>query len=67
MKGDFSRRTVARGKYYRAVLMQQGRVELDADRNEQNDVSARSEHAPAALPDVPPPGAKARSAARKRP
>ena len=34
MKGDFSRRTFARGKHYSAVLLQQGRVQLDADWNE---------------------------------
>ena len=37
MKGDFSRQTYAVGarKHYSAVLMQQGRVQLDADWNEQ--------------------------------
>lgn len=34
MKGDFSRQTFARGKRYSAVLLQQGRVQLDADWNE---------------------------------
>lgn len=34
MKGDFSRQTFARGKHYSAVLLQQGRVQLDADWNE---------------------------------
>ncbi len=35
MKGDFSRLTFAEENHYRRVLMQQGRVELDADANEQ--------------------------------
>lgn len=35
MKGDFSRQTFAQGKHYSAVLLQQGRVQLDADWNEQ--------------------------------
>jgi hypothetical protein len=35
MKGDFSRRTFDPRKHYSAVLMQQGRVQLDADWNEQ--------------------------------
>lgn len=35
MKGDFSRNTFDKGKHYRGVLMQQGRVQLDADWNEQ--------------------------------
>jgi hypothetical protein len=35
MKGDFSRDTFDRRKRYRGVLMQQGRVQLDADWNEQ--------------------------------
>ena len=37
MKGDFSRQTYAVGarKHYSGVLMQQGRVQLDADWNEQ--------------------------------
>lgn len=34
MKGDFSRQTFAQGKHYNAVLLQQGRVQLDADWNE---------------------------------
>jgi hypothetical protein len=61
MKGDFSRRTYDRGKYYRVVLMQQGRVVLDADGNEHNDVVARSAHAA-----VPPPDAKLLGEASKR-
>jgi photosystem II stability/assembly factor-like uncharacterized protein len=35
MKGDFSRWTFDRKHHYNAVLKQQGRVELDADANEQ--------------------------------
>lgn len=35
MKGDFSRWTFDRKKHYNAVLKQQGRVDLDADWNEQ--------------------------------
>ena len=35
MKGDFSRETFDRTKHFNAVLMQQGRVQVDADWNEQ--------------------------------
>ena len=35
MKGDFSRDTFSPRKHYNAVLMQQGRVQVDADWNEQ--------------------------------
>jgi hypothetical protein len=35
MKGDFSRLTFQPKNHYRRVLMQQGRVEIDADGNEQ--------------------------------
>ena len=35
MSGDFSRRTFDPAKLYTGVLMQQGRVQLDADWNEQ--------------------------------
>jgi len=38
MKGDFSRLTFLPGKHYSAVLQQQGRVQLDADWNEQVDI-----------------------------
>src|SRR5262249_9339699 len=38
MKGDFSRSTFQTRKHYRSVLMQQGRVQLDADWNEQLDI-----------------------------
>ncbi|SFN69659.1 DUF6519 domain-containing protein [Nitrosospira briensis] len=36
MKGDFSRDTFDPSKHFSRVLMQQGRVQLDADWNEQN-------------------------------
>lgn len=36
MKGDFSRNTFSSRKHYSAVLMQQGRVQTDADWNEQH-------------------------------
>ena len=39
MKGDFSRQTFAARKHYNGVLMQQGRVQLDADWNEQGDIT----------------------------
>jgi hypothetical protein len=38
LKGDFSRQTFARKNHYSSVLMQQGRVQLDADWNEQADI-----------------------------
>jgi hypothetical protein len=38
MKGDFSRFTFDPTKHYRSVYMQQGRVQLDADWNEQIDI-----------------------------
>ena len=38
MKGDFSRSTFDREKPYSAVLMQQGRVQLDAEWNEQQEI-----------------------------
>ena len=40
MKGDFTRLTFAREKHYSSVRMQQGRVQLDADWNEQLDIAA---------------------------
>ncbi|HKC33139.1 MAG TPA: DUF6519 domain-containing protein, partial [Xanthobacteraceae bacterium] len=39
MKGDFSRQTFAAVKHYAKVLMQQGRVQLDADWNEQQSIT----------------------------
>lgn len=38
MKGDFTRNTFNPKKHYRGVLMQQGRVQLDADWNENLDI-----------------------------
>ncbi|HEY4281153.1 MAG TPA: DUF6519 domain-containing protein [Conexibacter sp.] len=35
MRGDFSRQTFTRAKHYAGVLVQQGRVSVDADLNEQ--------------------------------
>lgn len=40
MKGDFSRRTFRSSHHYSQVLMQQGRVQLDADWNEQADIAS---------------------------
>lgn len=40
MKGDFSRDTFDPKKHFARVLMQQGRVQLDADWNEQLDLAA---------------------------
>ena len=40
MKGDFTRSTFRPGKHYTGVRMQQGRVQLDADWNEQIDIAA---------------------------
>ena len=42
MRGDFSRDTFNPGKHYAGVLMQQGRVQLDADWNEQIAILLRS-------------------------
>ena len=39
MKGDFSRRTFDRAKHYSGVEMQQGRVQVDADWNEQAEIA----------------------------
>lgn len=41
MKADLSRSTDQPGKHYRSVRMQQGRVQLDADWNEQQDILNR--------------------------
>lgn len=38
MKGDFTRDTFSPDRHYSRVLMQQGRVQLDADWNEQNEI-----------------------------
>jgi hypothetical protein len=42
MKGDFTRNTFDRSRRYSRVLMQQGRVQLDADWNEQGSIFADS-------------------------
>ena len=47
MKGDFSRDTFNRTKRYSGVLMQQGRVQLDADWNEQLSIQLHRTHAEA--------------------
>src|SRR3954447_6733670 len=39
MKGDISRDTFDRRKHYAGVVMQQGRVQLDADWNEQQSIN----------------------------
>lgn len=39
MKGDFSRQTFRRIRHYSGVLMQQGRVQLDSDWNEQQAIN----------------------------
>ncbi|MFC8681513.1 DUF6519 domain-containing protein [Microbacterium ureisolvens] len=39
MRGDFSRDTFRRGRHYSGVLMQQGRVQLDSDWNEQRSIT----------------------------
>jgi hypothetical protein len=41
MKGDFSRLTFDPKKHYRRVLIQQGRVQVDADWNEQQAINQR--------------------------
>jgi len=50
MKGDFSRSTFDKSKHYSKVKMQQGRVQVDADWNEQVDI--QSYHNIATLSDV---------------
>src|ERR1700733_10487477 len=42
MSGDFSRSTFDPRKHYSGVRMQQGRVQLDADWNEQVDIAAEA-------------------------
>lgn len=44
MKGDFSRKTFNRKKHYAAVLMQQGRVQTDADFNEAQAIQQHRHH-----------------------
>lgn len=41
MKADLTRSTDKQDQHYRAVRMQQGRVQLDADWNEQQDILNR--------------------------
>jgi hypothetical protein len=41
MKGDFSRKTFKRKKHYHSLLKQQGRVDVDADWNEQQSIHNR--------------------------
>jgi hypothetical protein len=43
MKGDFTRSTFNTKKHYSKVNMQQGRVQMDADWNEQNDIHSHHE------------------------
>lgn len=43
MKGDFSRSTFDASKHYTSVRMQQGRVQVDADWNEQADIVAHQQ------------------------
>src|SRR5688572_25595995 len=43
MKGDFSRTTFRRARRYTSVRMQQGRVQLDSDWNEQVDIQAQGD------------------------
>ncbi|MFN0068289.1 MAG: DUF6519 domain-containing protein [Limisphaerales bacterium] len=43
MKGDFTRSTFRRERHFSGVRMQQGRVQLDADWNEQLDLTAHLE------------------------
>lgn len=43
MKGDFTRSTFDKKKHYNSVNMQQGRVQVDADWNEQNDINSHHE------------------------
>ena len=50
MKGDFSRSTFRKNKHYRKVNMQQGRVQLDSDWNEQIDILTHYERT--ALQDI---------------
>jgi hypothetical protein len=47
MKGDFSRKTFDATKHYSGVLMQQGRVQLDADWNEQLAIQRHRDYAEA--------------------
>jgi hypothetical protein len=48
MKGDFTRDTFDRNRHFSRVLLQQGRVQLDADFNEQTAILLHRQHALAA-------------------
>src|SRR5262245_15794763 len=48
MKGDFSRKTFDAARHYSGVLMQQGRLQLDADWNEQLGIQRHRDHTQAA-------------------
>ncbi len=48
MRGDFTRSTFRPEKHYSGVRLQQGRVQLDADWNEQIDIQAHRDRATAA-------------------
>jgi hypothetical protein len=48
MKGDFTRNTFDPAKHYRDVLLQQGRAQVDADWNEQAELTARRDETTAA-------------------
>ena len=48
MKGDFTRDTFDRDRHFSRVLWQQGRVQLDADFNEQTSILLHRQHALAA-------------------
>jgi len=50
MKGDFSRKSFRKKKHYSKVNMQQGRVQLDTDWNEQMDILLH--HSSSALKDM---------------
>ena len=45
MSGDYSRKTFKPKRNYSGVLMQQGRVQLDADWNEQLAINLRRQRA----------------------
>ena len=48
MKGDFTRQTFDPSSHFTTVRMQQGRVQLDADWNEQADLVLRRDEVTAA-------------------
>ena len=70
MKADLSRATFDKARRYRSVRMQQGRVQLDADFNEQQDIlnrrieiETRDSLGPVAVP-IGPGASQVRSSAR---